>query len=124
MSIETLSLKCSCGYIKHDVIHLGIWQDKESKLLKYCGGLFLVNRAGDCVSCKKCGTNVPTIEFHCAFCGKVTLIPVKYREAGQTGNAVILQMSVHKTVVFSVKINHNESGSVYTSDLSMRSRLG
>ena len=33
MAGETLSLKCSCGYIKHDVIRLGVWQDSEQTLL-------------------------------------------------------------------------------------------
>lgn len=98
---ETLSLKCPCGYIKHDVIHLGVWENKETRLLNYCGGLFLLNEGENGVSCKKCGTIATQIEFNCAFCGRVTQIPVEYGAAARRGQAIVVQMSVHKTVVFS-----------------------
>ena len=100
---ETLSLKCACGYVKHDVMHLGIWEDRESRLLRFCGGLFLVNQQGDGATCKKCGQFVNEVEFFCAFCGRVTMIPVQYRHAVRAGQATVVQMSVHKTVVFSIK---------------------
>lgn len=100
---ETLSLKCDCGYVKHDVMHLGPWENREKRLLRFCGGLFLVNQQGDGVTCKKCGEFAKEIEFFCAFCTKVTKIPVQYRLAATSGQATIVQMSVHKTVVFSIK---------------------
>lgn len=100
---ETLSLKCACGYVKHDVMHLGIWEDRESRLLRFCGGLFLVNQQGDGATCKKCGQFVNEVEFFCAFCGRVAKIPVQYRLAIIGGQATVVQMSVHKTVVFSIK---------------------
>lgn len=113
---ETLSLKCGCGYVKHDVIHLGPWENREKRLLKYCGGLFLVNQQGDGVTCKKCGVFSNQIEFFCAFCSKVTTIPVQYRLAAISGQATIVQMSVHKTVVFSIKswTPSNEDPARYT----------
>lgn len=100
---ETLSLKCGCGYVKHDVMHLGLWENREERLLRFCGGLFLVNQQGDGVTCKRCGQFTKEIGFHCAFCTKVTQIPVQYRVAAISGQATIVQMSVHKTVVFSIK---------------------
>ena len=103
MASETLSLKCPCGYVKHDVLHLGVWRDREHSLLNYCGGLFFMSgNVG--VACKKCKTFCETIEFHCAFCGRVTMIPVSDRvSAAAAGRAVTIQMSIHKTVVFSIK---------------------
>lgn len=102
--METLSLKCACGYIKHDVIHLGVWQNQPQKLLKFCGGLFSVDRAQDVVRCTKCPSTTTTIEFHCSFCDRVTIMPVKYRVAAGAGNVTTMQMSVHNTVVFSLKL--------------------
>ena len=102
MAGETLSLKCSCGYIKHDVMHLGVWQDSEQTMLKYCGGLFLID-GDDGVICKKCGIRSEGISFHCAFCSRVTVIPVKHRVAASAGRATTIQMSVHKTVIFSIQ---------------------
>ena len=99
---ESLSLKCPCGYIKHDVIHLGLWENRDRRLLNFCGGLWIVNKEGSGATCKKCGTFVSQMEFFCAFCGKVTDIPVEYRAATSAGQAVIMQMSVHKAVVFSI----------------------
>ncbi len=100
---ETLSLKCPCGYVKHDVMHLGIWENKERRLLNYCGGLFLVNEAGSGVTCKKCGTFASQIDFNCAFCSQESRIPVEYRLAKIRGQATVVKMSVHKTVVFSIE---------------------
>lgn len=102
---ETLSLKCACGYIKHDVMHLGVWHDRQNRLLKFCGGLFLVDENGEGASCKKCSTTTNTIEFFCAFCSRTTTMPVSYRVAKIEGRATVVQMSVHKTVVFSVQSN-------------------
>ena len=74
----TLSLKCPCGYIKHDVIHIGDWLDCDKRLIQFCGGLYLVDSSGDFVTC----TNKTTsIEFYCAFCGHVTIIGVQERVA-------------------------------------------
>ena len=98
---ETLSLKCACGYVKHDVIHLGAWQNYQTRLLSYCGGLFILNSTGDGVTCKKCSLSVSSLEFHCSFCDRVTKVPVSYRVAKVEGRATVVQMSVHETIVFS-----------------------
>ena len=88
-SYRTLSLKCPCGYIKHDVMHLGTFeQHGKRQLLDYCGGLFMVKR------------DISIIRFHCAFCNRVTTMGVEYRVAKQVGKVAIIQMSVHETVVF------------------------
>ena len=101
-SVHTLSLKCPCGYIKHDVIHLGVWQDKEQRILQYCGGLFIIDDSGEAVTCKKCPTsNVKSIEFHCSFCNRVTVIGVQERVAKRSGKVSVMQLSIHKTFVFS-----------------------
>lgn len=101
-SDRTLSLKCPCGYIKHDVMHLGVFEEhKRKRLLDYCGGLWLVNASGaDGVSCKKCNLRASRIEFHCSFCDRITNIGVEERVAKRQGKVTIVQMSVHKTVVF------------------------
>ena len=99
---ESLSLKCPCGYIKHDVIHLGAWEDRDRRILNFCGGIWIVNKEGSGATCKKCGLRISQLEFFCAFCGRVTDIPVQYRVAASAGRAVVMQMSVHKTVVFSI----------------------
>ena len=100
---KTLSLKCPCGYVKHDVMHLGVkkgqWKG-SNKPLNYCGGLFLVSETGNNGYCKLCGFCTSSVDFNCAFCGKETRIPVNYREAATSGRVTILQMSVHKTVIF------------------------
>ena len=100
---KTLSLKCPCGYVKHDVMHIGVkkgeWKGK-SKPLNYCGGLWIVNESGKNAYCKLCGFSASSVAFNCSFCGKETCIPVNYREASTSGRATILQMSVHKTVIF------------------------
>ena len=101
---KTLSLKCPCGYVKHDVMHLGTvlgeWQG-TNKPLNYCGGLWIVDETGQSVSCKLCGKTSKEMSFNCAFCGKVTLIPVNFKEASTSGRVTIVQMSVHQTIVFS-----------------------
>jgi len=101
-SYRTLSLKCPCGYIKHDVMHLGTFeQHGKRQLLDYCGGLFMVNANGYGVSCKRCNKrDISIIRFHCAFCNRVTTMGVEYRVAKQVGKVAIIQMSVHETVVF------------------------
>ena len=101
--MESLSLKCGCGYIKHDVMHLGEWKDYHQRLLKYCGGIFYVEKERDGVRCKKCGTRASSIELHCSICDRVTVLPVKYRSASRSGNTTTIQMSVHKTIVFSIQ---------------------
>ena len=98
---RTLSLKCPCGYIKHDVMHLGIWKNHHDRLLKYCGGLFMVKDSGDAVVCKKCSDIAERIEFNCAFCGRVTIIGVQERVSERAGKTVVMELSIHKTVVFS-----------------------
>ena len=100
MPLETLSLKCPCGYIKHDVMCLGEWQNYGQRILKLCGGLFILDSNGDGVTCRKCNKTCNVIEFHCSFCDRTTNIGVEYRVKGHTGRAVSMQMSVHKTVVF------------------------
>ena len=97
---ETLSLKCPCGYIKHDVMHLGIWRNKDRSLLNYCGGLFLL-RGNYGVACNKCNILTESVDFSCAFCGRITAISVKDRaSAAAEGRAVTVQMSIHRTVLF------------------------
>ena len=61
-----------------------------------------MNEAGSGVTCKKCGTFAGKIEFFCSFCDLVTEIPVEYRVAAPAGRATVINMSVHKTVIFSV----------------------
>ena len=100
---KTLSLKCPCGYVKHDVMHIGTKLGKwngTSKPLNFCGGLWIVNETGQDATCKLCGASFSFVDFNCSFCGKETRIPVNYREASASGRTVILQMSVHKTIVF------------------------
>ena len=111
-TFRTLSLKCPCGYVKHDVIHLGVFEQKGSKrLLDYCGGLFLINPGGDGVTCKKCNALTKMIDFHCAFCNRVSNIgvmleqPVAAKQPTRQGGTeaprvTVVQMSVHQTVVF------------------------
>ena len=99
MPFETLSLKCPCGYIKHDVMCLGEWQNSQ-QILKFCGGLFIVDSSGEGVSCRKCNKKATKIDFHCSFCDRKTIIGVEYRVKKSSGRAVSMQMSVHKTVVF------------------------
>ncbi len=101
MPKETLSLKCACGYIKHDIMHLGEWKSVESSLLDYCGGLLQLNATGDGVLCRKCSTTLNTVNFHCSFCDRVTDISVRYEAAKAEGKVTIVQMSVHKTILFS-----------------------
>ena len=102
-SDRTLSLKCPCGYIKHDVMHLGFFeQHKERRLLNYCGGLWLVNPGGDGVTCKKCRDRNKILQFHCEFCNRVSSIEVEERVAKLEGKVTTIQMSVHTTVVFSI----------------------
>ena len=98
--METLSLKCACGYIKHDVMHIGIWQDRPGRIVKFCGGLFYVDKQKDVVRCKKCDTCANDIEFLCSFCERVTTMPVKYRMASEAGNVTAMKMSVHTSLVF------------------------
>lgn len=100
MPLETLSLKCPCGYIKHDVMCLGEWLDYDQRILKLCGGLFVVNSSGDGVTCRKCSKKCSEIEFYCSFCDRRTIIGVEYRVKKNSGRAVSMQMSVHKTMVF------------------------
>ncbi len=101
MPKETLSLKCACGYIKHDIMHLGIWQNRATNLLEYCGGLLQLNPTGDGVICRKCSTTLNTVNFHCSFCDRVSDISVRYEAAKIEGKVSIIQMSVHQTIVFS-----------------------
>ena len=82
-------------------MHLGVWQDQKTRLLSFCGGLFILNSTGDGVICKKCSVSVSWIEFHCSFCDRVTNIPVSYRVAKVEGRATVVQMSIHQTIVFS-----------------------
>lgn len=100
---KTLSLKCPCGYVKHDLMHLGIKQGKwegTKKPLNYCGGLVIVNESQQTVTCKLCGFAFKSVELHCSFCGKQTFMPVNYKEDLLAGRITVLQMSVHKTVVY------------------------
>ena len=99
--VRTLSLKCPCGYIKHDVIHIGEWFDRDKRLIQFCGGLYLVDSSGNFVTCKKCTDKTTSIEFYCAFCGHVTIIGVQERVAKRNGKVKVMNLSVHKTVVFS-----------------------
>ena len=62
-----------------------------------------MNKKGDGVTCKKCGISSQKIEFHCAFCNRVTVIGVQERVAQSTGNSMVMKMSVHQTVVFSME---------------------
>ncbi len=101
MPQETLSLKCACGYIKNDIMHLGKWKQVGSSLLDYCGGLLQLNTTGDGVLCKKCSTTLKTVNFHCSFCDRVTDISVCYEAAKTDGKVTVVQMSVHKTFLFS-----------------------
>ena len=102
-SVRTLSLKCPCGYVKHDAMHIGVkkgqWKG-SSKPLNYCGGLWIVSEAGKNAYCKLCGVCTSSVAFNCAFCGRETRIPLDYIQASTTGRAKILQMSVHETVIF------------------------
>lgn len=100
MPLETLSLKCPCGYIKHDVMCLGEFQSYSQRILKFCGGLFVVDSSGEGVTCRKCNKKAKEIEFHCSFCDRKTIIGVEYRVKKSSGRAVSMQISVHKTVVF------------------------
>lgn len=100
-TIRTLSLKCPCGYIKHDVIHIGVYKDRENSLVKFCGGLFLIDSTKDVVTCRKCLTENSSIEFHCSFCDRKTVISVQERVQKSQGKVTVMQLSVHKTVVFS-----------------------
>ena len=59
-----------------------------------------MNETGLDASCKLCGTCATKVKLHCSFCGKITVIPVNYREASSSGRTTIVQMSVHKTVIF------------------------
>ena len=104
--MRTLSLKCSCGFVKHDVMCLGEWANAAERLLKYCGGLFIVSETGDDVSCNRCSKAATKIEFHCAFCGRVSTIPVTPTlNVGGPEPKIINNLggSFHKTVVFSAK---------------------
>ncbi|CAJ0950373.1 unnamed protein product, partial [Mesorhabditis belari] len=67
---DTLSLRCRCGYVKHDVMCLGDVVDKEAKLFHFCGGLFIVKKKGR-VECAKCRKTSTKLTFTCAFCGLV-----------------------------------------------------
>ena len=60
-----------------------------------------MNKNGDGVTCKKCGTVTDTIDFSCAFCGKNTIIGVEERVAKPAGRTSVVKMAVHNTVVFS-----------------------
>ena len=101
MPFDTLSLKCPCGYVKHDVMCLGERQNYGGQdLLKFCGGVFLVDSNGEGVTCRKCNKKSKMIEFHCSFCEKKTIIGVEYRVKKDTGCVFSMQMSVHKTLVF------------------------
>lgn len=95
-SDRTLSLKCPCGYVKHDVMHLGVFEQHEKRqLLDSCwtilrsrGGLWIVNTGdGDGVSLgvsyRKCGHRFKILQFHCSFCNRVTNIGVEERVAKQ-----------------------------------------
>lgn len=97
--METLSLKCACGYIKHDVLHIGVWQNSAECIVKFCGGLFNVDKEKDVIRCKKCDTHYPEMEFHCSLCERVTTMPVKYRVAYGAGNVVAMKMSVPTSLV-------------------------
>ena len=100
---KTLSLKCPCGYIKHDVMHIGTKQGEwkgTTKPLNFCGGLWIVNETGQDVSCKLCGCRASSVAFQCSFCGKGTRVSVNYKEASTSGRAKVVQMSVHKTIIF------------------------
>ena len=98
---ETLSLKCPCGYVKHDVLHLGVWQDRKNSLLIYCGGLFLM-KGNYGAACRKCKILTEIVEFNCAFCNRITTISIKDRaSAAAEGRAFTIQMNIHRTVVFS-----------------------
>lgn len=81
---------------------LGIWHDRDKRLLQFCGGLFYVNEEGDGVKCKKCSTFADKIEFICAFCNRATIIGVQERVAQPTGRSTVIKMPVHQTVVFSI----------------------
>ena len=100
MPFDTISLKCPCGYIKHDVACLGEWEDYHQQILNFCGGLFISDASGEGVVCRKCKRKVQEIRFNCPFCHRVTKIGVAYGVKASTGRAVYMQMSVHKTVVF------------------------
>ena len=100
-SERTLSLRCPCGYIKHDVMHIGKWVDYSNKVVQFCGGLFLIDGSGNSVSCKKCGNQASKIDFFCSFCSRNTEIGVQERIAKAAGKIEIMQMSIHKTVIFS-----------------------
>jgi len=101
MPQETISLKCACGYIKHDIIHLGVWKNRATGLLSYCGGLLELCVTEEGVRCKKCTAELKAVEFRCSFCENNSLVNMNYKEALASGRATIIQMSVHKTVVFS-----------------------
>ena len=103
MAAETLSVKCSCGYVKHDIMHVGYWYDKENSLMKLCGGLFLM-KGNSGVVCKKCNNSHEIVDFLCPFCDKAIKISVRDRVAAVvSGRASSVKMSVHKTVVFSIQ---------------------
>lgn len=63
-------------------------------------GLFILDSNGDGVTCRKCNKKSNVIAFHCSFCDRTTNIGVEYRVNGRTGQAVSMQISVYKTVVF------------------------
>lgn len=100
MPFDTISLKCPCGYIRHDVQCLGEWNDTNQGILKYCGGLFIQDASGEAVICRKCKHETREIRLSCPFCYKITNIGVAYRVKANTGRAVSMQMSVHKTMLF------------------------
>ncbi len=102
MPKETLSLKCACGYIKHDIIHLGTWQNRAINLLDYCGGMLQLNPTGEGVICRRCSTTLNTVNFHCSFCDRVSDFSVRYEAAKTEGKVSVIQMSVHQTIMFSL----------------------
>jgi len=100
MPFDTISLKCPCGYIRHDVQCLGEWNDTNQGILKYCGGLFIEDASGEAVICWKCKHETREIRLSCPFCYRITNIGVAYRVKANTGRPVSMQMSVHKTMLF------------------------
>ena len=100
MPFDTISLKCPCGYIKHDVQCLGDWDDSKQCISKYCGGIFIQDASGEGVVCRKCKREIREIRLNCPFCHRITNIGVVYQVKEKTGRVVSMQMSVHKTMLF------------------------
>ncbi|CAD6199900.1 unnamed protein product [Caenorhabditis auriculariae] len=102
---NTVSIRCSCGYERRDVVCLGKLMDEQAQLFTLCGGLLVL--CGKTLECNRCRSLAEVVQFCCAFCNSRKILTVE-----QILRSAKLQKAdkVHSTMLFAYSSNRRNFG--------------